>query len=312
MTDTQTIDAIKRIESKIDRIISILEFKFNTAPKITVPTVSDSPALYDYLDTWLNDTKAPTIKPKSLAILRSGIEHYIKPNIPNKPIATVRSSEMLHAIENVPHSYMRQVVYSIFRSVFKRAYQLDIIAENPAAKLDFVKHTRQKGKALTLDEQAVFVKAVENDTHRDLWLFLLLSGCRVNEALTLLWTDIDREIGRVYIRGTKTESARRYIPLFPQLAELFDRIPHTDERVFPRTYRSVQCAFYRVRRKSGLQFRIHDLRHTFATRCLESGIAIKTVSLWLGHKHTNTTADIYSHMLTEFERQEADKFNPKL
>ena len=131
--------------------------------------------LYNYLEKWLAECKAPKIKPKSLAVLRSGIERYIKPTIPDKPLTEVRTAEMLNAIENCPHSYMRQVVYSEFRAVFRRAYQYDLIPYNPAEKLDFVKHYRKKGKALTQDEQKAFVRAIEKEPMRPLWLFYLLS-----------------------------------------------------------------------------------------------------------------------------------------
>jgi integrase len=303
MTDNECLQAI---ENKLDEIIKLLKKNYKT----TEP--ANAPMLYDYFETWLNEVKAPTIKPKSLAVLRSGIEHYIKPLIADKPLNECRAAEMLNAIDKVPYSYMRQVVYSIFRAVFKRAYQYDLIAENPAQKLDFVKHTRQKGKALTNDEQTAFIKAIQDEPTRQLWRFYLLSGCRCNEALTLLWSDIDSENKRIFIRGTKTEYAERYIPLFPQLAELFAIIPHEGEKVFPYTLRQVTWHFTRIRHEHGFTFRIHDLRHTFATRCLESGIAINTVQKWLGHKSATTTADIYSHVQTEFERQEVTRFTLKI
>lgn len=301
-------ELLQAILARLDEIIKLLKNE-NTS---TRATAENCPLLYAYLEYWLNEVKAPKIKAKSLNVLKSGIELYIKPVIENKPLNTVRASEMLKAIGNCPYSYMKQVVYSIFRAVFKLAYQYDIIKENPAEKLDFVYHKRKKGKAFTIEEQTTFVKAIQNDYMRPLWLFYLLSGCRCNEALTLLWRDIDEKSGRIFIRGTKTEYSERYIPLFPQIAELLKTIPKTGERVFPYTYRAVQCSFYRIKQASGLQFRIHDLRHTFATRCLESGITVKTVSKWLGHKHTSTTDEIYSHLLTDFERSEAEKFNPHI
>ena len=301
-------ESIKGVIDRLDTLITLLKSQIDKHPH----REKDCPRLYEYLEEWIETVKAPKIKPKSLKVLKSGIENYIKPVIKNKRLDECKASEMLKAIEKCPYSYMRQVIYSIFRAVFRRAYQYDLIEENPAEKLDIVKHTRKKGRALTTDEQTTFINALTNEPTRALWLFYLLSGCRCGEALTLLWQDIDEKRGRVFIRGTKTETAERYIPLFAQLYELFESIPKTDARVFPYTMRAVKWAFDRIRKKSGLQFRIHDLRHTFATRCLESGIAIKTVAKWLGHKHTSTTDEIYSHLLTEFERQETQKFNPQI
>ncbi len=305
MTEKEYLQAILE---RLDTLIKLQSCK-KTSTRTDEKTC---PKLYAYLDEWLNTVKAPQITPKSLKILKSGIERYIKPAIPDKPLSACRTPEMLHAIEKCPYSYMRQVVYNIFSAVFKRAYQYDLIPENPAERMDFVKHYRKKGKALTNDEQTAFIKAIEHEPTRPLWLFYLLSGCRCNEALTLLWKDIDEQRQRIFIRGTKTERAERYIPLFPQLAELFNTLPKEDERVFPYTLRRVSWHFTRIRRENDFHFRIHDLRHTFATRCLESGIAMNTVSKWLGHKSINTTANVYQHIQTEFERQEVKRFNPQI
>lgn len=54
--------------------------------------------------------------------------------------------------------------------------------------------------------------------------------------------------------------------------------------------------------------KLHDLRHTFATRCLECEISMKVVQGWLGHSRLDTTASIYSHVLPEFAKNEAKKF----
>ena len=301
-------EGMQAVVERLDELIKLLKSQID---KYT-PRDKNCPRLYDYLEEWLETVKAPKIKAKSLKVLKSGIENYIKPTIQNKPLNECKASEMLKAIEKCPYSYMRQVVYSILRAVFKRAYQYDLIEDNPAEKLDFVKHTRKKGRALTTDEQTRFVNSLENEPTRELWLFYLLSGCRCGEALTVLWQDIDEKRGRIFIRGTKTENAQRYIPLFPQIAELFQNKEKENERIFPYTMRAVKCAFDRIRKKCGIQFRIHDLRHTFATRCLENGISTKTVAKWLGHKHTSTTEEIYSHLLTEFEKQEIKKFNPQI
>lgn len=300
---------LEKIEKTLEKILAILENGIKTKD---TPTEDNSVMLYEYIDERLNELKAPKIKPKSLSILRNAANIYIKPTIENKPLSKVRTPEMLKAIENCPYSYMRQVVYNVFRAVFKRAYQYDIISENPAEKLDFVYHKRKKGRALTHEEQAAFIKQIQDDSMRPLWLFYLLSGCRCQEALSITWQDIDTENHRIFIRGTKTEASERYIPLFPQIADILKEIPHDNERVFPYTLRMIQWHFTRIRKASGFWFRIHDLRHTFATRCLENGITTKTVSKWLGHKHTSTTDEIYSHLLTEFERSEVAKFNPKI
>lgn len=53
--------------------------------------------------------------------------------------------------------------------------------------------------------------------------------------------------------------------------------------------------------------KLHDLRHTFATRAMECGISIPVVSKWLGHSNINTTARVYTHVLDDHQIQEAKK-----
>jgi integrase len=140
----------------------------------------------------------------------------------------------------------------------------------------------------------------------------LLTGCRKSEALAVKWSDVDYKIKQVHISGTKTENAVRFIPLFPQLEKLLADIPKIDEYIFPYTDNLVHCNFVRLKRKYNLTFRIHDLRHTFATRCLENKISINTVQRWLGYAQASTTANIYFHILTAFEFEEIKKFDPKI
>lgn len=195
MTELEYLQAILE---RLDSIALLL-----SQNKTSIQPPAKCPLLYEYLDEWLTDVKAPQIKPKSLKVLRSAVENYIKPTIANKPLYKVRPPEMLKAIDSCPYSYMRQVVYNVFRAAFKRAYLYDLIAENPTDKMQFVKHYRKTGRALTQEEQAAFIKAIENEPSRPLWVFYLLSGCRTSEALTLLWEDIDYKQGRIFIRGTK-------------------------------------------------------------------------------------------------------------
>ena len=104
----------------------------------------------------------------------------------------------------------------------------------------------------------------------------------------------------------------RYIPLFNTLADLLSKITKKKEFVFPYSDNQVRCNFKRFKTKYGLDFRIHDLRHTFATRCIENGISTNTVSKWLGHSKVSTTSDIYTHVQTDFEREQIAKYNLKM
>lgn len=59
-------------------------------------------------------------------------------------------------------------------------------------------------------------------------------------------------------------------------------------------------------------FSSHTFRHTFATRCFESGIEPKTVQQWLGHATLQMTMDLYTHVMEQHQTNEMDKLNNKL
>lgn len=86
---------LEKIEETLEKILAILENGIKTKD---TPTEDNSVMLYEYIDEWLNEVKAPKIKPKSLSILRNAANIYIKPTIENKPLSKVRTPEMLKGI----------------------------------------------------------------------------------------------------------------------------------------------------------------------------------------------------------------------
>lgn len=300
MKNNDIKDKLNILESKLDLLIN--------------QTPIDRPApytLYEWLELWYATYKAPTLSKKWHKVLRYDINR-IKALLPDKLLNEYTAIELLQAVYAVPMSYTRSACYNLLNAVYKQAVRLGYVLVNPLDATDKVKHVRQVGRALTLDEQRQFLKALDGNPRKALYLFYLLSGCRCSELLALRWTDIDENAGLIHIHGTKTPRSNRYIPLFPQIRALLGEIPRNNERVFPFTAYAVKSHFQRLKRKYGLNFRLHDLRHTFAIRCIESGISIFTLSKWLGHSNINTTASIYAHLLTDFERQEIARFDPKI
>jgi integrase len=137
------------------------------------------------------------------------------------------------------------------------------------------------------------------------WLFdfLLFSGSRIKSAGDVRWQDVKWNAngnGKLYFRTAKYGPYE--IPLFPQLRELLDRIkkeyPNAkpDGKVLPT--RSLQTVLANACEHLNLaHLSHHDLRHLFATRCIEAGVDIPTVASWLGHKDGGRTAMmVYGHL----------------
>lgn len=290
--------------------LQVLDNKLNLLIGQSAPDIP-APSLHGWFEIWFSTCKPPTLSKKWRDNIRRNIER-LKALTCDKPLTLYAPAELMQAVFAVPMSCTRCDCYNLLKAVFDYALRLGYILANPMDKTERIRHTRDKGRALTVDEQSRFITAIAGDNLQALYLFYLLSGCRCSEALALKWSDIDENAGQIHIHGTKTPRANRYIPLFPQIRALFADLPRVGVFVFPYTYNGVKSRFQRLKRVCGFSFRLHDLRHTFATRCIESGISLLTVSKWLGHSNISTTANIYAHILTDFERQEIERFNPKI
>ena len=138
----------------------------------------------------------------------------------------------------------------------------------------------------------------------DLIRFLAYGGFRKSEAANITWGDCDFQKGEILVRGhaetgTKNWTVRR-VPMIPDMVQLLKHLrgDHQPKDRPVMRVRECQKAMDRAAKVVEMQ-RIthHDLRHLFATRCIESGVDIPTVSRWLGHKDGGALAmKVYGHL----------------
>ena len=141
---------------------------------------------------------------------------------------------------------------------------------------------------------------------------LLLTGCRKNEIVTLRWDDIDRTAGEIRISDSKT-GARR-VPLTPAVERVLAGIPRIEGNPWviagqnPGDHlKNLDQIWLRLRPRAGLDdVRIHDARHSFASRALAIGESLPTIGRLLGHRKVMTTAR-YAHLARDTEKAAAVK-----
>ena len=186
---------------------------------------------------------------------------------------------------------------------------------------------RQEVEVLSKANQRKIMEFVKNNfTFQNLGIYICLSaGLRIGEVCALTWNDIDAEQGVIYVTKTiqriylvgeiekrteviidtpKSKNSIREIPMTKELLRMVKPLKKVVNSSFfvltnsaaptePRTYRNYYKRLMKQLDIPALKF--HGLRHSFATRCIESNCDYKTVSVLLGHSNISTTLNLYVH-----------------
>lgn len=191
---------------------------------------------------------------------------------------------------------------TIMKKMFNLAIDWNLANTNPVAKVKlFSEKDTQKERILSKEEEAALLAKCP-DYLRPIVIVALNTGMRRGEILNLRWKQIDFERRQIKIVQTKS-GKHRVIPvndvLFQELMKI-KKANQIGEYVFsnPKTglpYIEVKKSFKNACRKAGIEdLRFHDLRHTFATRLIASGVDIVTIRDLLGHFSVRITQR-YTH-----------------
>lgn len=263
--------------------------------------------LQEWLQEWLQIYKVPYLTAASVERLRGIIRLHVPERLKACPLEDIKALDIDRAIADCKAARTRKYLYFTLRNALRKAYCVDLIPNDITTKIEGVRYRAKTGRALTVTEQAHFLEHAKDSKYINLFKFYLLTGARRSEALNLRWADIDFDLRRIHIAGTKTQSSDRTVYILPDLAAALEeqhKATGAGVLVFPYNKTNVSHAFHRL----CPEHRLHDLRHTFVTRCAESGININVAQQLAGHSDISTTLKIYTHVTTEFTKTEFAKF----
>lgn len=226
-----------------------------------------------------------------------------------------------------------QNIVMLLKQILKYACKKGM-TENRALDIHFMPRNQPvRRQVFSVSEQKKLIRSVLSDlSFKSFGILLCISsGMRIGELCALKWRDIDLSNGLIHVTRTlqriykkdstpktqimistpKTGASIRDIPLSSQIVRVIGQLGSRNEDGYvltnserftePRTFRKFYKAFLKEHDIDDLHF--HCLRHTFATRCIENGADIKSVSEILGHASVNITLNRYVHPHMEEKRK---------
>lgn len=233
-------------------------------------------------------------------------------------------------------SYIKEMII-IINSVLQYAFDIGLLNSSPP-KIRIPQSGKKVISVFTPSEQKIyetFLKESLSITNIGI-LIAFYSGMRLGELCALKWENVDMDEKIIHICSTvsriksvktgktqmiidspKTPSSLRDIPMNETLFSFFEQakklsgkkyvLSKTDNFTLPRTF---EYNFKKSLKKANIKnYNFHSLRHTFATRCIESGIDAKSLSELLGHSNVSITLNTYVHSSIDLKRKQLDKIS---
>jgi len=229
-------------------------------------------------------------------------------------------------------------IHELVHPTLNLARRDGIISYNPSngamKEVSMAGAHKTKKRALTVEEQAEFLRFLETDRTSNRWrplmICLLGTGCRIGEMLALTWDDVDLDNGVIHIRKNlstvdgvhittpKNQSSVRDIPMFDEVRQVLTEQPRryslvidgysgfvfqSEKGTLPLRNGIDVIISHIVKRHNKAcppgsvmlpKFSVHQLRHTFCTRICENETDLKLIQELMGHSSIKTTMDIYN------------------
>ena len=296
-------------------------------PEPMAVTLANGPTVADLAAVYLDQVVAVRLKPASAKAYRGVIEKHILPALGRKPALSLDHAAVAalhHGLAETP-AMANRAVEMLFR-IYRAAEERELIPEgsNPCRQIAMNRQRRHErfltdeefrrlGRVLDEAEQSGGSMARAAMAIR----LLLLTGCRKNEILSLRWDHVDLEAREMRLGDAKT--GPRTVQLSPAATAVLARGPRLNgnPHVIPGTRRGsrmsgLQRPWVRIRKSAGLEdMRLHDCRHSFASRALALGESLPMIGRLLGHSQVQTTAR-YAHLARDSVHEAARRVSDRI
>ncbi len=286
----------------------------------------EGPTVAELARRWLEDHVAAHCKPKTAETYRQVVGKHIVPALGAMPALAVghgHVTELHQSLRQTPVMANRAV--DVLSRVYNAAADRGLIPPgNNPCRLVAKNRERRRERFLT-DEELRRLGAVLDEA--ETWgvsahavaaiRLLLLTGCRKGEILNLRWDEVELEANEIRLGDSKT--GPRTVSLSPEAADVLAAVPRIEGnphvipgRVPGRPMRNIDDTWQSIRKRAGLgDLRIHDCRHSYASRALALGESLPMIGRLLGHTQVETTAR-YAHLAKDSVRGSAARVSDSI
>lgn len=299
----------KTVETAAKNFVNSLLSKIPTESTEVQKGAGKNILLNEFAATWFETVKKPTVKPITYQSFIALANVHIYPYFNNKKIRDITAMQIQPLFTSLTVAGKTKAAVTLrmlLSQIFRAAIGERIITLNPMDGVAVLKHHAKKGVALTYEEERAFLIALGKSKYLLTFTLMLFCGMRRDELKSAERSEYFITVKDGKKRLDEPES-RRKIPITPMLRKY---LLNVSEEEFAQAISYSNDLLSREFKKFCPKHHLHELRHTFITRCQECGVSREVVSVWAGHASDNSmTSNVYTHFSEEFFISEANKID---
>lgn len=293
-------------------------FRYHKSAKITV-----SGLMNKWLESVERNIKISTFEKYKCIVCKHIVPTFGDLHIKNLSVEDIQTFINRLLEKGLERSTINNIIVVLNMGLLYAEKEYDVLCP----RAEFLKIQKKEMRVLSTDEQNKFVKYLidKNDIFGFGMLLALFTGMRIGELCALKWEDVSDQAIKInktmqrinkniIILPPKTESSVRTIPIPRYIRETVEKYRKDDGYVLQRENakftepRLLQLKFKKYAEECDINdVGFHCLRHTFSTKCVESGFDIKTLSEILGHSDVKITLNKYVHSSMEQKMRNMEK-----
>lgn len=242
------------------------------------------------------------------------LDALISPIIGEKELEAITPDDIqaaIVAVEVQAGSRQTQLAFTLLHAAFRRAVRSKHLRENPVEAVDKPEHEGKQGRAIEGADWQRLAPIISGDVAFALMAF---AGLRRGETLALRRADVDFSAGMIHVcrqrvrvggqivtAPPKSAAGTRDVPISPELEPILReavRFLLPNALIVPIAPETLAHKWHDAQRKAGIAepYRLHDLRHTYATRLVLAGVNIRVLQYAIGHASYQLTMQTYTHI----------------